>query len=530
MHGPHLFFNLRWLDNPAQSASLQEMRLKAGHQYHLKVYTTSNPHYQQLYYAKQGIEVQSDFRLKLACDAPDEIAFNVTIQPQQCNLTLDPSRALEYIFTVTVAANCPTGQVVFKLLYFERQDEGYDIPVTGLRVRVEGTHNCPDGQMIRECAIDPSVRLPDYTALLHIREVDSDRFQVRGYGYLGERLRTSPMGWEPISVADSIEGKVKETLETIILKVKAFSSHGPIKLLKWIEFLSGNYQEHLCLIIADHTNLQIPWEMLGIDDEKYLGAVARVVRWIPAQSYQLMPLLRVDDTPQEGSVVAYVDEIELGAEQTHIERQLLRTLQGNVYEEFDRFRQHLSQPLSGAALIYLGCHGFRETDRGTVVGPRRDRAKQLTHLTLQVIDHQSSPRPIIFVNACDSGLVTRMKNAGKFIGLAEVALARFASGYLGTLGPVGSASAAKIAERLLQAASSHPEGASIAEVLRQLRAEAAEALRRFKKAVQNTSSANASYQETQKALEAHFLYTFMYVYYGNPLTRLKLTRVEKAEI
>lgn len=530
MYKRRLYFNLRLLGNAEEYAFSREMRLQAGHQYSLKVYTTFNPHHQQHYYAKQGIEVQPDIRLKLICDAFHEITSKVTIHPQQCDLTLDSSHTLEYVFTVAVAADCPTGNVVFKLLYFERRDEDYVIPATSLKVGLEGTHNCPDERMLLEYAIDPSVELPAYTALMHIRKVDSDQFQITGYGYLGERLRTSPMGWEPISVADSIEGTVKESLETIILRVKAFSSHGPIKLLDWIKFLSGSYQEQFCLIIADHTNLQIPWEMLSIDDEKYLGALARVVRWIPAQSYQLMPLLKVHEITHEGSVVAYLDEIELGTEQTRVEKDVLQTVHGNVYEEFDEFRQHLSQPLDGTALIYLGCHGFRNTDRGTAVGPRRDRANLLTHLTLQIIEQRISSQPIMFVNACDSGLVTHVMNAGKFIGLAETALARFASGYLGTLGPVGSASAAKIAERLFQVATSHPEGAPIAEILRQLRTEAADALRQFQKAAQNTATADATYQETKRVLEAHFLYTFMYVYYGNPLSRLKLTSVEKAKI
>ena len=79
------------------------------------------------------------------------------------------------------------------------------------------------------------------------------------------------------------------------------------------------------------------------------------------------------------------------------------------------------------------------------------------------------------------------------------------------------------------------QGVQIAEVLRQLRAEAVGMIA-WKKEVGRAVgmpgiiALHERRELTEEEKNLYFLHTFMYVYYGNPLARLKLARTKAMEV
>ena len=114
-------------------------------------------------------------------------------------------------------------------------------------------------------------------------------------------------------------------------------------------------------------------------------------------------------------------------------------------------------------------------------------------------------RPVVFVNATHSADL--VLDQGEYYGLPECWLRWCASGYIGLLGPHHSRYATAIAEQLFQA--------SVIDNLRP-----AAALQRIRAQVSQefADCATSEYSEYQEK----FLYTFMYVYYGNPLAQFIL--------
>ena len=63
----------------------------------------------------------------------------------------------------------------------------------------------------------------------------------------------------------------------------SFFSHVNLEIRKWLKLLRRKLGEHLCLVIADHTDFEIPWEMVELSPyespNEYLGALIATVRW-----------------------------------------------------------------------------------------------------------------------------------------------------------------------------------------------------------------------------------------------------------
>jgi CHAT domain-containing protein len=309
-----------------------------------------------------------------------------------------------------------------------------------------------------------------------------------------------------LGLADFVEARLDPRY--IKGNLSNFSRRNSKVLLDWFYDLYQRHGNQLCLIIADHSLSEFPWEMMQMDSGKYLGAVWKVVRWIPVRYYRLLQELCVEEEEFKGEVVAYLNHEELDTAQ---ERQALSHLTTSYYETTAALKQGLSQPLNSVALVYLGCHGvFAAGDKHRIaLGKLENPSGQLVSLDIEDIERQTGARPLLFVNACHSARLTRDCNG--FYGLPEVFLASVASAYLGTLGPVGSSYAAKIANLIFTEAIE--KSIEPAEVLRRLRAKAVAEL--------------AAAETTENWL--NFIYSFMYVYYGNPSAKIRLACVAEPE-
>lgn len=510
-----VYLSLEILDDPSVSLLLsdgnlfgeQQVRtLQHGRTYQIRI-AASSQRSSQPDLRQQRLQVRSPLELMLVCTEASVII-------EQARYVISPAESADFEQTLTIALlqECPTGLVRFGLLGGE---SGARHLIAALEVMLEGTYNPPDEAFGRRTGVELDSSLPEDTAILHILAQSSETLSMRGWSHRHTPLETRIQAWEPLKPAEFMARGLSP--EHIIHAVRRFSRTAAGELLLWLKRLLGTYGQRLCLIIADHTTLETPWEMLEIEDEAYLGALAIIVRWTSIRFFAENTLLKIGQVHTQGSVLAYLDDRELGARQTYRERDALLRLKRQDCQNVQEFKQRLRQltPEHNVGLIYLGCHGYE----GETLGSLRSPAQRLTRLDLEIPRVHPEPRPIVFVNACESA---RLKRDGpdSFSGLLEVLLARYASAYIGTLGPVGSTYASQVAEYVLLQARS-PQGVQIADVLRQLRAEAvSECLATVLDGMSET--------ERQKR-EERFLYAFMYVYYGNALVQLQLLDAEERQ-
>jgi hypothetical protein len=467
--------------------------LQPGKTYSIEIIPATTP---GQYSQQQGIPTGSKFQFRLICSI---------IQLDQ-EFALDASSR---IFEFNVPPQSPTCDAVFILYYREGPGQKSKV-ATILQMKLRGTYNPDDQKLIDATQIDTS--LAEQTAILHIA-ADANTLKMMGWCRQGELLQIDAVDWGVTKLAEFIRQGINP--EDVIGTVRRLSRQKAGKLITWLRRLLENHGQQLCLIIADHTDLETPWEMLELDDDVYLGARAMVVRWFTINTFKGPHVLQFLDGQRQGSVLFYLDETALGVQQTSPERDILHSLKKTPCHDLADVKRYLRllKTSPDVSLIYLASHG----NEGEEVGS--DLANRLTALQLELIKEPNEPRPIVFVNACESA---RLKRDGDyFIGLPEAFLARIASGYIGTLGRVDSTFASTVARRLLQAASAEPEGIRIAEVLRKLREEA-------------VGEVVSSYQEEANeevliGMETRLLYAFMYVYYGNPQIKLKLDKAEISE-
>jgi len=511
---PSVYVRLEILDEPTAGLLLsdgnlfseqkQVRTLQHGRTYQVRI-AASSQRSSQPYLMQQRFSVRSPLELELVCTEA-----SVVIEQERSVISPEELADFEQTLTIAILQECPAGPVRFGLLGCE---SGTRHLIAALEVMLEGTYNPPDEEFGRRTGIELDSSLPEHTAILHIMAKSRETLSMRGWSHHHKKLHTDVQAWEPLKPAEFIARGLSP--EHIIHAVRRFSRTAAGELLLWLKRLLGTSGQRLCLIIADHTDMETPWEMLELEDEAYLGALAITVRWTSIRFFAQDTLLKVAHVHTQGSVLCYLDDTELGARQTYRERDALQHLKRQDCHDLQEFKQCLRQlaPEHNVGLIYLGCHGYE----GEALGSLRSPAQRLTRLDLEIPRVHPEPRPIVFVNACDSARLKR-EGTDSFSGLLEVLLARYASAYVGTLGRVGSTYASRVAERVLQQARS-PQGVQVAEVLRQLRAEAVnECLATVLDGLSET--------ERQRR-EERLLYAFMYVYYGNALVQLQLLDAEE---
>ncbi|MGB0386393.1 MAG: CHAT domain-containing protein [Ardenticatenaceae bacterium] len=417
----------------------------------------------------------------------------------------------EHEFHLNVAEELPYGELALELLYRRSKSRHKPRLAATLTVKLEGTYNPIDHQLLKTCRVSLDIKRPTQTTILHVESgASAGHFRLIGWSASNRTVRTPAIKSPEIDLATFVEQKVPP--ETIRNKVSHFSRRsghvvGCIKkLLRCHKCKSWCKCEKPSLIIVDHAGLQLPWEMLELSPGHYLGALAPVVRWIAVPFFDSWRTLQVRPQQKSGTVVAYLDEQEVS--HTALERDILNQLLTRYYQDTKQLRQRLKQSLTGVGMVYLGCHGIfsyksYNNRHKMAIGSLHNPSNRLISLDLEGLPAMEGERPVLFVNACHSARLM-WDDYGPF-GLPEVLLAYVASGYIGTLGPVGSRYAVKIAQQILHGAGTEKNGVSPSEILRQLRAIAVKQL-----------------NENDLSSWLKFIYTFMYVYYGNPLARLRL--------
>ncbi len=497
----HVYFNIDIFHENNQCQTLE-----CGRNYQIVISTAYERSHDRLC-EPLSLPTQSNIKLELLSSA------ELGIENPTCSLLSKPIMPFKHSFAISVPERYPTCNVTFELLCHIK---GIDCPkkLSTFIIRIEGTHSSDDERWQSLCDVDISSSPPKYAAILYITGSHSEEVNLEGW-YDSESIKTCWPEWNAISLAECI--KKQEPPNSIIMKLRKLSRKGPAKLHKWLKYLIDNFGTKLCVIIVDITS-EIPWEMfqtkINNGSEAYLGAKAKVVRWTRIHEYGDIHLLPVQDVCYQGSVLAYINDKALGSKQTSAEIEALKALKVVPYTNIQKFKTHLLtiESFNHIGLIYIADHGYD----GTNIGTGSSSNDRITSIDLEKLRiQQKHARPLVFANLCESALLTRSKN-GFSDGLLEVLLARCASGYIGTLAKIGSLHASNIAQRLLQAAYTNQNGVQIAEFLRELRDEAAKKI-------------NESTTQHLDKTEELFLYTFTYVYYGNPLTKLQLFAEKEAE-
>jgi hypothetical protein len=358
-----------------------------------------------------------------------------------------------------------------------------------------------------------TMKLPQEVAILHIYQNGADEYSVWGGNAVTVLKQTKPNKPPNLSLGKLVQkGELPENIQDDM----SFFSHVNLEIRKWLKLLRRKFGEQLCLVIADHTDFEIPWEMVELSPyespNEYLGALIATVRW--RQIIRGDDCLVLEFKAEEccGNAVAYVLDTELKGVGPELD--ILEKLQAVIYRSskhnIKAFQAHLQRNDLGCGFVYISCHGtFSSNLREISLGSDSNEQQQLKLMALRKcqLNLVKNSQGIVFINACHSGREQAHSSIPHSyrMGFIELFLAKGARGVIGTLGAVGDSHAANFAHALIEESLRSPN-LSVAALLRKLRLRVVE---------------NLPEQPTTQDL-LPFIYTFMYVYYGNPMTVLRL--------
>jgi hypothetical protein len=453
-----------------------------------------------------SLEFSAEIKVRLQCIANAQLLVN-----EEKTITYTEANMYRQEIPLHIDATMPNCELVLRMDVVIANDAIRNLGTKALFIH--GSHELIQHQFLRECQI--ATKLPKNISIMSVVPHPDLTYQfgftIQGWNS-GQKLPILQYQnkW-PISIQQYIQAGTEPA--SVRGKIRKFSQYmrneDNKKLPMWLLWLEKTYPEECYLIIEDECKLEIPWEMLELQgDYHYLGAEIKVVRWISNRVQDITIDLAVNNTTHQGSIISYLDS-RLNNEETKAERAILQQLQIEECDDLNSLKRYFKKAgnLTNIGLIYIGAHGH--------AGNRLYLASQKIFAADQLIlmDEHAYPRPLAFFNACESA---RLGQIGAFDNNSFVTtlLERIAQGYIGTLAEVGSQQASKIAHTFLSTAYNDPE-IPIAAILQHIRQEAAQQLKHGYETLSDDDPA-------EKAIELTFIYTFLYVYYGNPLARLQL--------
>ncbi len=430
---------------------------------------------------------------------------------ESISLSYEEAISFRQEFALLIPQHFPSCNLLLELSYALPEKNGH---LGQRRIPLQGSYTPENTQWLTAWQLAQG--LPEEVAVLaisnHPTSTEASAFKIRGWQRQASALDENATPQTVISIERLMEHRDPPYM--ILAKMRRFSSKVPQALKDWLQELTRKYGTELCIIIIDSTTLEIPWELLEFTEgpdltARYLGANTRVVRWLPREYIARPSLLHIGKQEQVGSVIAYLDQT-LGQHETSAELSTLATLETVHYASLQQLEERIYRPLHDVGMVYIGCHG---QEGKTLYQQLQEHGQEaLTSIRLELIEPQPEPRPTVFINACEAARIIRgdIWDDSSFV---EGFLYRCASGFLGPIARVGTGEASRIARQILEQIRA-PRAGQIAEVLRALRAEA---LREWQAAQTEGVS-----RDKRRQSEYNVLYTFLYIYYGNPLAHLSL--------
>ena len=343
---------------------------------------------------------------------------------------------------------------------------------------------------------------------------------------IGEQLDTDPIPAPDISFDKimSRDPNKKRSLEETpgIMRMFSQKNSQAKKIRGWLLKLQERQHNFSYLIINDRTTFEIPWEMLELKNNDYLGASLVTVRWQditnPEDLDDVNGLINLEVVEKKccGKIVAYLNTQDLPSVEQ--EKEILEVFNPTIYDNVRNFFDDLDQVNSEVSLVFIASHGFFDKDLSQSKLGEEDETQRISVYDLYKYDFNFFKKgSIVFMNACNSGRLqqndtlkiidTNPTTGQKYpIGFSTFFLEKGAEGVIGTLCEVHDEYAAKISRNFFQEYQKYPH-LSVATILKNLRQKAAHEYQRQKGNDENKSL---------------FLFTFMYIYYGNPMAKLEL--------
>ncbi|MGW5416927.1 CHAT domain-containing protein [Actinomadura geliboluensis] len=369
--------------------------------------------------------------------------------------------------------------------------------------------------------VTPEAALPPGTARLRVDRTTIDGQQLFALTgtcccgielpYTATRAHSRP---GRLSIGTLISGHAGgESPAATYLRLQSWS-RTKVELQAWLSQLRRAHDEDLHLIIWDDTDFDIPWELLwtsppdlGDDlDDGWLGALLPISRWTTIRTTRDLGPERRPEHSCSGQVLTYID--------TTMERdkKLFVDLAISSADTIDALVSQLEQPGAPTyGLVYVAAHGDHQA---------KGSQSWAAGLTVQDIDARRFRRierqtPLVFFNVCQSARLDfdPELNDDTLRGFAEIFLRAGAPGFIGCLGYVSKDSGYDVAETLLAEFSGGTDQ-SVAALLRDYR-------RRI--VGRSPQPVRATDDETAPQLLPLF-WAFMYVYYGNPATMVRLDK------
>ena len=402
---------------------------------------------------------------------------------------------------------------------------GADIPPLLSNLAPTADASAPEPRELNEESVSLNAPMPRNVAVLIVQAhaTDNDRwaFSLQGLSSI-EGINgfgpTEPIAQPDVVLADLAQDVNPGTAQpSQILGIMHGFSQENRKVPWWVNKLRAATEDDLHLIIIDYTGFEIPWELLTLPAgqsgiETYLGTAVSTSRWQPiydAQTFEDRPLLWTKEE-LAGHIDAFVDEHELKGGGKEV--QVLVELQATVERGLKELANRLTRSEAGFGLVYLACHGqSADTPVDYALGSLATTGDRLVLSALQAMKLQlfARSKAIVFINACHSG---RMLRDNKYLrtrylrGFPEVFLSKGAVGVIGTTGFVNDAFATDMAKWFLRELSTTEEPVS-------------KLLRRWREKVLRDLPVERSEKNDVALLNA-----CMYVYYGNPQSRLRITK------
>ena len=337
---------------------------------------------------------------------------------------------------------------------------------------------------------------------------------------IGEQLDTDPIPAPEISFDKIINANIEETPG----KMRMFSQKNSQakKIRGWLLKLQERQHNFSYLIINDRTTFEIPWEMLELKNNDYLGASLVTVRWQditnPEDLDDVNGLINLEVVEKKccGKIVAYLNTQDLPSVEQ--EKEILEVFNPTIYDNVRNFFDDLDQVNSEVSLVFIASHGFFDKDLSQSKLGEEDETQRISVYDLYKYDFNFFKKgSIVFMNACNSGRLqqndtlkiidTNPTTGQKYpIGFSTFFLEKGAEGVIGTLCEVHDEYAAKISRNFFQEYQKYPH-LSVATILKNLRKKATHEYQR---------------QRGNDENKYLFLFTFMYIYYGNPMAKLEL--------
>ena len=373
-------------------------------------------------------------------------------------------------------------------------------------------------------------KLKNEVAIFYVVDEDG-QYRVRAFNAVQRMLDTGSNQPPIVSFSQQMEGEnSSEKLRDIPAVMRLYSQkrREAKQIIKWLvelqKRLTYDQQELSYVVINDKTDFEIPWEMLewhkkSESDEKihhYLGASFITVRWQDIENLECWDedenLLNLEFEPEDctGNIIAYTNTTDFQSVEQEISTllQFNATYHKNPYD----FLDELEKIKAGVSLVYIASHGFFHEDIYETSIGENDIKKRVTlkRINKYNLDCFKACPSIVFMNACHSGRLRKdsmMSQDYYRTGFATFFLERGARGVIGTLGKVIDQYAVKVSHNFFAECQRSP-GISVAAILRNIRKQIAEIYKERKD------------DETERL----FIITFMYVYYGNPMTVLRLPK------